>query len=273
MRHAFLEKAWAVPAGPLLQHTHYSTMVVKEIQDEMLDTIRELSGIAGSYAIYEDNLKDKYRMWDTFVLIFDFFLDNMKKMKKDFEDVEGRTEDQAEADLLAKVESSTDVERKWEKTVELFDKGLPVYTDLLEIILGSLQQNCSECKAPITIEATFGDHPTGSPRERRPVAFCQGFLIQFHCGKKKCREATLGRHGLVQVQLIMLLNKTLAQEHVGSYCDWCQRLLQKKVERCNKCQTKVYCSQTCLNKDWELIHKKICSSNPDGRKIKLKHRA
>ena len=60
---------------------------------------------------------------------------------------------------------------------------------------------------------------------------------------------------------------------MGSYCDWCQRLLQKKVEMCNKCQTKVYCSQTCLNKDWELIHKKICSSNPDGRKTKLKHRA
>ena len=71
MRHAFLEKAWAVPAGPLLQHIHYSTMVVKEIQDKMLDTMRELSGIAGNYAIYEDNLKDKYRMWDTFVLIFD----------------------------------------------------------------------------------------------------------------------------------------------------------------------------------------------------------
>ena len=177
----------------------------------------------------------------------------------------------SEADLLAKVESSTEVKRKWEKTVALFDKGLPVYTDLLEIILGSLQQNCSECKAAITIEATFGDHPTGSPRERRPVAFCQGFLIQFHCGKKKCREATVSRHGLVQFKLIMLLTKTL-EAHAGFYCDWCKRL-QKKVHRCNRCQTKVYCSQACLDMDWEMVHKKICSRNPDARKIKPKHRA
>ena len=74
----------------------------------MLDTIRELSGISGKYEAYEDNLKDKYRMrdrmWDTFVLIFDYFMDNMKKMKKDFEDDGGRAQGQEEVDLLAKVE-------------------------------------------------------------------------------------------------------------------------------------------------------------------------
>ena len=127
------------------------------------------------------------------------------------------------------------------------------------------------CRAAITIEATFGDHPTGSLRERRPVAFCQGFLIQFHCGKKKCREATVSRHGLVQFKLIMLLTKTL-QAHAGFYCDWCKRL-QKKVHRCKRCQTKVYCSQACLNMDWEMVHEKICSRSPDARKIKPKHRA
>ena len=271
VRHSFLEEAWAVPAGPMLQHTHCSSIMEKGIQEQMLDTIRELCGIAGNYAVYEDSLKDKYRMWDTFILIFDYFLDNMKKMKKDFEDVEGRAQDATAADLLAKVESSTEVKRKWEKTVELFDNGLPVYTDLLEIILGSLRQNCSECNAAITVEATFGDHPTGSARERRPVAFCQGFLIQFHCGTKKCREATIARHGLVQFRLIMLLTKTL-EAHAGFYCDWCKRL-QKKVHRCKRCQTKVYCSQACLDMDWELVHKKICSRNPDARKIKPKHRA
>ena len=141
VRHSFLEEAWAVPAGPLLQHTHCSGIMDRGIQEQMLDTIRELSGISGNYAVYVDNLKDKYRMWDTFILIFDYFLDNMKKMKKDFEDVEGRAHDQTEADLLAKVELSREVERKWDETVELFGNGLPVYIDLLEIILGSLQQN------------------------------------------------------------------------------------------------------------------------------------
>ena len=70
-------QAWEVPSGPLLQHTHYSNMRDKGIQDKMLDTIRELSGISGNYADYENNLK--YRMWDTFVLIFDYFMDNMKR--------------------------------------------------------------------------------------------------------------------------------------------------------------------------------------------------
>ena len=271
LRHSFLQRAWAVPAGPLLQHTHCWDLLQGERQDKMLQTLRDLSGISGKAEPYEDNLTDKYRMWDTFVLVFDYFLDNLKKMKKDFEDVEGKTRNRREADLLAKVEDSVLVEGKWNEASVLLEKGFPVYTDLLEIILGGLKQKCSACKTDMTVEATFGDHPEGSVRERRPVALCQGFLIQFHCGKKRCREVVVARHKNVQTKLIMLLKKTL-EAHAGFFCDGCKRL-KKKVHRCMKCQTKVYCSQACLDKDWEAVHSKICSSNPDQRKVKPKHRA
>ena len=254
-----------VPPGPLVQHKHSTDMMNRGIQKKILGIIRKLC------IGYEDNLEDKYRMWDTFIIIFDYFLDSLKKMKKDFEDLEGKATDPKVADLLTKVESSASVQEKWEGAVALLDKGLPVYKDLLELVLGTLHQKCSSCKAAISVEATFGDHPSGSRRERRPVALCQGFLTEFHCGKKKCREAVVSKQGADQMVLIMLITSTL-QAHKGFNCDWCKKL-HKKVHRCNICKTKVYCSKACLDMDRKAVHSKICSPNPDPRKVKEKHRA
>jgi len=265
LRHDLLMATRTIPAGPLVQHFHSTNMMNKGIQKKILGIIRKLC------TGYEDNLEDKYRMWDTFILVFDYFLDSLKKMKKDFEDLEGRATDPKVAEMLIKVETSASVQKKWETAVAMLDKGLPAYKDLLELVLGKLSQKCSSCKAAITVEATFGDHPSGSRRESRPVAICQGFLLQFHCGKKKCREAVVSKHGAGQMKLIMLITSTL-QAHKGFNCAWCSKL-HKKVHRCNTCKTKVYCSKACLDMDWKAVHSKICSANPDPRKVKEKHRA
>ena len=265
LRQDFLMSTGTIPAGPLVQHHHSTKMMNKGIQKKILDVIRQLG------RGYEDNIADKYRMWDTFILVFDYFLDSLKKMKKDFEDLEGRTSDPLEAGLLAQTEMSVNVQRKWAEAVLLLDKGLPAYKDLLKLVLGSLRQRCSSCNVAITVEATFGDHPSGSRRERRPVAMVQGFLLQFHCGKKKCREAAVTKQGVGQLKLIKLITDTL-QAHKGFNCDWCKKL-HKKVHRCNTCLTKVYCSKACLDEDWKVVHSKICTKDPDPRKVKSKHRA
>ena len=42
----------------------------------------------------------------------------------------------------------------------------------------------------------------------------------------------------------------------------------EKVHRCTGCWTKVYCSQECLDKDWEVVHKEVCNLEEDPKKKK-----
>ena len=38
--------------------------------------------------------------------------------------------------------------------------------------------------------------------------------------------------------------------------------------RCGKCLTKMWCSKECQLKDWELVHKRVCTVEADQRKVK-----
>ena len=53
--------------------------------------------------------------------------------------------------LLAKVEPSLKVQDKWDMLVTTLSFGLTPYNSLIEIVLGNLQQECSNCRQQITI--------------------------------------------------------------------------------------------------------------------------
>jgi len=262
LRHDFLMRAAITPAGKLVYHCHSVHMLNTGKQENILDIIRALSNN------YSDNTTDIFRLWDTFILLFDYFLDTIKDGIKDFEDLGWKVKDRKVRALMTQVEPSERVQQKWEKVVAALTPSIAPYNTLLEIILGSLQQECSVCKTKITIESTFGDHPSGSRKEKRPVAMCQGSIFKFHCGKNRCREDMVSKHTKDQVVISQTTIKYI-QDHKKDRCDWCSTM-KRKVHRCSRCLTKVYCSQECLNMDWKKVHKEVCREAPDTRKIKMK---
>lgn len=196
LRHDFLMKAAIIPAGKLVYHSH-SILLNSGKQSYILDIIRALG------KSYSDNIKHTFRLWDTFILIFDYFLDNIKDAVKDFEDLGWKVKDKKMRGVMEQVERAAKVQEKWDQVVIALSQGVAPYNIVLEIILGSLQQECSGCKLKIKIESTFGDHPAGSIKERRPVAICQGTIFKFHCGTKKCREEVVAKHGMDQVAITL----------------------------------------------------------------------
>ena len=122
----------------------------------------------------------------------------------------------------------------------------------------------------IIIVSTFGDHPAGSIKERRPVSIVQGHVIKYHCGKETCRKAVMQKHAVDNVAIMGTMMEEI-KKHQNSRCDWC-KTMKKEVHRCSRCLTKHYCSQECLNMDWEKVHKKVCKEKPDIRKLKSQQR-
>ena len=138
---------------------------------------------------------------------------------------------------------------------------------VLAVVLGGPRHRCLHCATAVTPEATYGDHLTGNPRECRPVDFCQGFKLEVHCVRRECRQALVAR--VQENALLMIVFQTEVQKH--SRCDWCQALCSSQ-HQCSRCGTKAYCSQGCLDRDQAAGHHKLCSLNPDPRKVKAKRR-
>lgn len=265
LRHDFLMKAANIPAGRLVHHSHSVHVMNSGAQRNILGIIRALG------KDYADSTKDIFRLWDTFILIFDYFLDVQKDNMKDFEDLGRKVKDRQVKLLVAQAEPSERVQEKWQQVVTALSSGLAPYCKLLEIVLGNLQQKCSVCMVNIKIESTFGDHPSGSLKERKPVAICQGQLTKFHCGKEKCRTDVREMHVKDQVAIMQYVMKAI-KEHRKDRCDWCNTL-KRVVHRCSKCLTKVYCSEECHDLDWEKVHKDICREKSDIRKLKMSRKS
>jgi len=262
VRHDFLMKAVTIPVGKLVHHSHSVHVMDSGAQEGLLDIIRALG------KGYDDDIKDKYRLWDTFILIFDYFLDVFKDSMKDYEDIGRKVKDKNVRLLVNQVEPPAKVQEKWEMVVATLSTTMAPYSELLGIVLGGIKHSCCICKKEITIESTYGDHPSGSVKERRPVALCQGHVIKYHCGKESCRKAMTQKHTMDNVAIMMPMLKEV-KKHQDSRCDWC-KTMKKEVHRCSRCLTKHYCSQECLNKDWVKVHSKVCREKPDIRKQKLK---
>ena len=174
VRHDFLIKAVYIPAGKLVHHNQGLHLMNSDAQKDILDIIRALG------EGYADSIEDDYRLWDTFNLIFDYFLDVLKDIKQDFDDIGNKVKDKHVRLLVKQVESSVMVQEKWEMVVTALNSSLPPFKTLLEIILGGLQQECNNCKKQIIIESTFVDHSAGFANEKRPSAICSGYIIKYH---------------------------------------------------------------------------------------------
>jgi len=262
LRHDFLMTAVTIPVGRLVHHSHSFQLMESGTQQRLLGIIRALS------KGYDDNIQDEYRLWDTFILIFDYFLDVLKDNMQNYEDIGKRMKDKKFRMLVSQIEPPSKVQEKWDLVVVALSKGLVPYIKILEIVLGNLMQNCTICKKRVKIESTFGDHPSGSLKERRPVAMCQGHVIKYHCGKDSCRKAMVDKHAMENMSVLMPMIEEI-KKYKKNRCDWC-KTLKKEVHRCSRCLTKVYCNKECLKLDWEKVHHKVCKEKPDIRKQKLK---
>jgi len=260
LRHDFLMKAAIIPPGNLVEFAH-------SVYFMNSGKLRKICSIINAMRdSYLDNDADIYRLWDTFLLIFHYF-NCSKDAAKAFEDLGLKIKDKKMKLLLAQVEPSGRVQEKWEQVVLKLSTNLIPYYDLLDIVLGSLQQECSICKAKITIESTYEDHPLGSRRAERPVALCHGLFLKFHCGKMKCRREIALKYDKDQTATMKMILENV-QKYKGNRCDWCTTL-KRKVHRCSRCLTKVYCSQECLVMDWKKVHKEVCREKPEVRKMKM----
>ena len=262
LRHDFLMAGVTIPVGRLVHHHQSFHLMESGTQQGLLDIIRALS------RGYDDDVKDNYRLWDTFILIFDYFLDVLKDNMENYEDIGKKMKDKEVRLLVRQVEPPAKVQEKWELMVVALSKGLAPYNRLLEIVLGGLQHSCTICKKNIIVESTFGDHPSGSAKERRPVALCQGHVIKYHCGKDSCRKEVTQKHAMENITILFPMMEEIKRNKMNR-CDWC-KTLKKEVHRCSRCLTKVYCNKDCLKLDWEKVHHKVCREKPNIRKQKLK---
>jgi len=264
VRHDFLMACVTIPVGRLVSHNHNFKLMESGTQQKLLGIIRALG------KGYEDDTRETYRLWDTFILIFDYFLDVIKDSMQNYEDIGKKVKKKELRMLVSQVEPPAKVQEKWEKVTAALSSSLVPYKRLLEIVLGGLKQNCTICKRDIIVESTFGDHPSGSLRERRPVAICQGHVIKYHCGKDSCRKAVTHKHAMENMTIMLPMFEEI-KKHEKSRCDWC-KTMKKEVHRCSRCLTKAYCSRECLNMDWEKVHQKVCREEPDIRKQKTQYR-
>jgi len=143
----------------------------------------------------------------------------------------------------------------------------PTFTELLKIWCGgSLVQNCSFCKAAVTVAAVGGE-VLGAFRGLGPPGI---ILLPYmspiiYCGGSKCTtQVDVKREAWNKFTLAVNASYNKLSENK---CDHCFKLANE-VHRCSKCLTKNYCSRDCQQKDWEEKHQELCNSAADKRKMK-----
>lgn len=98
-----------------------------EAQHKLLDMVRSVA----NNSFKED--KGEVRLWDTFILIFDYFLDVIKHYLKDFENTGRKMKDKKIRTLMLKIEPSSQVREKWDRVVAMLANGPAPYNNILQV--------------------------------------------------------------------------------------------------------------------------------------------
>ena len=137
-------------------------------------------------------------------------------------------------------------------------------TEIFISCYGEIAKKCGGCLKDIVPMETVFFPLVGQEQDlKNPICFLDfvSKTVMFLCGQACCllKEEALRRNKA----------KNLVTQ-VTFYADGCDFCFKQStaLHRCNKCKTKYYCGIECMNKDWELIHKKICGKGDIERKKK-----
>ena len=128
--------------------------------------------------------------------------------------------------------------------------------EILKYNFGDIAKMCAGCKIDMNPEIIRIEK-----REKfdRPQCVLDVNAF-FYCGKEECWDQLLWNWRSA-------LGKYMDSAYFYNRCDGCGYPF-KTLHRCGKCLTKYYCGTECRDKDWEIIHKKVCMKGEVDRKRK-----
>jgi len=151
-----------------------------------------------------------------------------------------------------------------QEIIDAFKSKIPSFTDLLKILCGgSLEQTCTFCNKSIVVAGVRDSVQPGSPL----VVFLPYMARLYICGEENCTTQMFNCNEKWRKWMIAVLASHA--KHKATCCNLCFKLVPlDTVHRCSKCLTKMWCSKECQLKDWELVHKRVCTVEADQRKVK-----
>jgi len=213
--------------------------------------------------------EDKFGLWDILKLLSVFLMSGTHTLVLASLDQLGLEDFPAEYRTVVEAARNSGSLVIRDSIVASLSTNLIPFMRVLELLCGSLEQQCTNCKDHITIGAVYYQDVGDEEIPSLPfVAIAPMVLIKkFSCTKKSCVKIIL-ENLLKEYQILNRLTFFVRTKYLDNICDFCF-MAGKKAHRCGGCKTKVYCSQTCLEEDWAGVHKKICvRSKGESRKVK-----
>jgi len=262
LRTRLLILAIQIPSGQILEYFHQGD-ILEDLKGDnyLLKLVREMSEESSSLEDYDG----PYNLWKTFQILVFFCLNPTHADRVLFEELGEEVEDETLANALSKNDTSEKFNMKLVAVLKGLEKGVMPFNDLLDILCeDNRQKTCSACNSTIYVEdiqfPCFVKPPT------KPFVLCIFGTSAFSCASMSCFE-TVRENTLALVMTLQTIYQNFALKYTPNRCDMCFKF-SKKVHRCGRCLTKVYCSKQCMDLDWSLIHKEICKKEQDGRKVK-----
>ena len=159
------------------------------------------------------------------------------------------------------------IEEVWKKSINILESETWTYEELANTFCkGASCPKCYNCSKHISAinRAFWLDTVETSLNRNLPSAYViiatpLRSLI-FVCGDNNCVKGFYEKISIHIKDLNCSPNR----------CDACFKHV-RKMHRCSKCLTKIYCGQDCLNQDWN-IHKDLCTKILRKQKMDKKQR-
>ena len=210
------------------------------------------------------SFKDPFDLWDIFELLAGFLNNRPDLLIKTIHKIPLESYPREVRVLLEKI----DIDQQyliWDQVLAALEDQLVPYSKLVEIfMMDETRRRCGGCKRETRVQMIKTHRSLDAGREMKPF-ICQWLSGGYVCCRNKaCCRKVISRY-LREYEL--LLDAFCAKGTSAFNCDQCFRRCEK-VHRCTGCWTKVYCSQECLDKDWEVVHKEVCNLEEDPKKKK-----
>eukprot|EP00092_Neocalanus_flemingeri_P000971 GFUD01001038.1.p1 GENE.GFUD01001038.1~~GFUD01001038.1.p1 ORF type:complete len:505 (+),score=143.91 GFUD01001038.1:63-1577(+) len=214
----------------------------------------------------KSGVRNEFGLWDIFKLLSEFLL-NSDVVACELASLDQLGLDEFPAEYRSVVEAAraTASLTTRDSVVATLTPHLKPFIRVVELLCGGLQQRCSNCKEEITIGAVY--YSVDDQKLPSLPFVTIGIVRKFCCTSKLCGKKVIAERKQ-DFRILHSLIRAMRAKFIGSFCDACF-MVGKESHRCSGCLTKVYCSQDCLQKDWAVVHRKICArSKEEVRKVK-----
>jgi len=263
IRSELLGLAVESPPGQILEYFHQDQIGNSKLYRHLLELVYEMTK---EFSTEEDG---PYKLWKTFQILVFFCLHLSHADRVLFEELGKQVNDETLAAALNKNESAEKFNLKRVAVLEGLEKGMMPFTYLLNILCdGNQHKICGTCNSSIFVEdivfPSFVQRSLQTPSKPSLLCFCG--VSTFSCSSISCFETSWENTTSLAMTLQTIYHH-FALKSTPNRCDMCFKF-SKKVHRCDRCLTKVYCSEECRDQDWSLVHKDLCKKEQDGRKMK-----